>query len=671
MSQTHTQTIHHVSSPQTSCALRRSLWLALLWKEWRQQRFTALFLGAFCLLGYFAYCRVVGGRPEPTGWVVLLGLASACLGASVFAAESDDRTASFLSSLPLSRWIVVAVKYATSLTLVVPCLLLPALLLRPRLDEAFGGTILAEAWQTLTPLWGTILCMSAIIAVAGALAGSGLGAMPTLFASVGLTAASAVLFELMGLKLAKFSFDQELGIKAGLFAAWFLPHLWLVRTWCRRPASARRWRPMVWAVAVVLGPAIFQAGAMIGERPLMDSADAIASGNVVAVPSPDGQTVALSLSPSRPGPRFGFGKTRAWLLNVDTGTRRRLGPWWRDCWFPSWNGDATCWSPDGRWVRLQSTGMFAPTELSDDEHWDQVRESVWRVARPARVWAHAGYVCTRWLGDGTMTAYAPDAWEFRDLDSGTVRRCLTPPRDTSIDGQWYNVQKVWLDREIASVQVSEPGADGRRVCRYWRAAPDLDRTERHDFPLPIGMPEGYLRAIPSKDAQWTLLADPGGREHRLWLVSLVTGTCRQLDLPARLEHDPFFLPDGSSVVAPCSAAFHLWNMAAEQWDAPIALPAVELPEHTRYYRTRSKIAVSPVRPWRVAFAPSLSGNVYSVDLAGATVTKALSLAPIENQPFWDVQVSWFGRDRLLVERQGPYQLWVVHADGTEPRQVLP
>jgi len=38
---------------------------------------------------------------------------------------------------------------------------------------------------------------------------------------------------------------------------------------------------------------------------------------------------------------------------------------------------------------------------------------------------------------------------------------------------------------------------------------------------------------------------------------------------------------------------------------------------------------------------------------------------------WTYWVSWFGNDRLLVESQRDYTLWVVNADGSGSRQVLP
>jgi hypothetical protein len=651
----------------------RSTWGALLWKEWRQQWLTFVVLAGLCLTGYLGYCKSAGGRPDPTGWVLLLILASACLGASVFAAEGDDQTAGFLDRLPLAKWLPLVTKYTVAMTLVVLCVLLPTLLRYPDLDEAFCGTRLTVAWQFLNP-WGAVaLCVSAIVAVAAAFAGSGLGAMGTLLATGAVAAIGVFLFQTVGVQLSFFTFDQKLGIQAGVFVGWFLPHLWLARTWSRRGTSAKLWRPVCWAVAAVLAPVLCQAGIQVGQRLFLHPARSILLGDATALPSPDGHTVALTAWRSD-GPRRGASKT--WLMDVDTGRWRRLGPWWRDTRLRAWHDDMSCWSPDGRWVRLHSTSIFTLAGLSDEQWWERIRETIWRVgergAKPVQAWKHPGFASTRWLGDGTMTVYAPDAWEFRDLDTGTVKRCLHPAKDAPVDGRWHNVPKVWLDREISSIYVDEADDGGQRVCRYWRTAQDLARTERRDISISAALPSGSLYPTPSKDGRWVLLSTAYSGPGSLWLVSLVDGDCRRLN-PSRAEviGRPFFTPDSSLLVVQVERGLRVWGLASgrPELEAGIPLPPLSFcPIDPNDFSG----AISPSPPWRVAVALSWSEAVHVVDLKQHTVGNILITTPSpEGQQLRGRQVHWLGEDRLLVEYRQPYRLWVVEADGSGSRQVLP
>ena len=646
-------------------------WEALVWKEWRQQRLAALLLGLFCLLGYLGYCRAMKGDPEPTSWVLLLVLASGCLGASVFAGESDDRTAGFLGRLPVSPWWTVLTKYGLALGLAGGCLLVPALLMRPDLGEAFAGTSAQETWGQVNPLLGSALAASVVVALAGALAGSGLGAMATM-----LTAALAMLGSgsllVVSTRLSYFSSSRAMGLGTAILVAWGLAHVWLVRTWAGRRQAQGYWRPLVWAGAVVLVPATSQIVVQVGDRLLMRPGRPVCEGEAAVIPSPAGHLIALSTW--RKSASYD-GAWQSWLLDADTGKWCGVGAWYRDCRFPAWNRDTTCWSPDGRWIRLQSSSVFSPA-ATYDEYCERLVESVWRVEgasmKPVRRWHRSRSASARWLGDGLMTTHADDAWEFRNVETATLERCLHPPQDASIKRQWQDVQKLWLDHEIASIHVDDPNADGMRICRYWRTAPDLACTERRDFALPEGVPSGTLYPTPSRDGTWVFLSTSyyGGGDD--WLLSLVDGTCLPLGkLPETLRASPSFTPDSNLLIVPKLDSLDVWNVGLRRWDPPIPLPPVTLPPRLAPFQLNSIAAVSPAPPWRVVVSIGCSDSIHVADLATRNVSEVFSTPLPQEYYTWGRDVAWFGNDRLLVRLGPTSRLLVVNADGSGSRQVLP
>jgi hypothetical protein len=234
-----------------------------------------------------------------------------------------------------------------------------------------------------------------------------------------------------------------------------------------------------------------------------------------------------------------------------------------------------------------------------------------------------------------MTTYSGDAWEFRDLASGTVKRCLHPPEDVSLDRQWSEVQKIWLDHEIASIHVEEAKETGGRVCRYWRTAPELPCTERRDLVLPEGMPSGDLYPTPSMDGKWVFLSTTLHGGGGAWLLSLADGICSSLGtLPETLRANPSFTPDSRLLVVPGLDSLDVWNVAARQWESRIELPPVTLPDKLSPRQLDSIAAISPAPPWRVALSIESSGSVHVADLAERSVSEVFSTPLPEGYNFW-------------------------------------
>jgi len=100
--------------PQELSAHRRTIRRALLWKEWREQRWR-FFLGTFVLSGLFAGLLRAQIIPRneaallifwPVGLVMVIFLAMGSV-----AAERSDRTWEFLSAQPVSRAEVLLAKW--------------------------------------------------------------------------------------------------------------------------------------------------------------------------------------------------------------------------------------------------------------------------------------------------------------------------------------------------------------------------------------------------------------------------------------------------------------------------------------------------------------------------------------------------------------------------------
>ncbi|MBT7161261.1 MAG: hypothetical protein HN904_00710 [Victivallales bacterium] len=649
----------------------RSTWGALLWKEWRQQRLAALFLCVVSLAGYLGYCRTGSSGPEPAGWFVLLLLTAACLAANTFAAAGDDRDDAFLPSLPLARWRLLVVKYPVVLGLALLCLLPPALLLRPPLQDVFKSTWGRGAWMPLPPVIGMLLLATWTVAMVAALASQGLGGMGALFGTLAFGAAELLLLCIVGFGvLASAAGEAHFGFAQ--IACWTVPHLWLLCVWCRRrPPEPSRKRLGLFGLLLLSAPVLYGGAVLVYQRTWAGPEYWIEGKEGMVgchgLPSPDGRSIALTVT--RAGGSLAGFSSAAWLLDVDTGKTRRIGPRWRDCRPPDWGWVATIWSPDSSEFFLHSRSIFQLPGSTRKGYLKGVDEHIFRLLHGAvaetRRWPHSG-TTIRWLGNGIRTAKTPNAWEFTNGKTGETTRCRHPSRDDPVDRKWHGATPHFLNEAIATMAI-DGETEGARICRYWRTAPDLAQTKRRDYSLPDDMMVEEVRPTFSMDEKWLLLVSPRDLERPLWLLSLADGQCQPLPLPKGFlaSNRSLFTPDCQLLLLPSFERLHVWNLPEGRWE-----PGVAIPKHARVNQGWSPYSVSPSRPWRVAFSCGAPVIVMVANLEEGTTTRAVAAPPFEGDAH-STAVRWLGNDRLVVGSHRPAKLWLLEADGSGGRQLLP
>ena len=645
----------------------RSVWRALFWKEWRQQRLAGLLIGLACLGLHTLWSRMNGWQVDGIALMAVFALACLSLGTQAFASETDDRTTDFLAGLPLPPWKLLLAKYLLAFGFGLLCLGACCLLAVPASVDRWlaGGSntrlVGPLSQQRVLLLWGllTAAAGSGMVALTAILARLGLGSMAT-WLTAGLLGAAMAATSTYGL----WATGPQVSPYVAL-AVWAAIHLWLLRVWLRPVATFRLWRTACWVGAVLLMPAIVLLLAVTGERVLYEYShpglrDRLDQ-QACAFPSPDGHTVLLS-TPKSFADHSQHSST--WLLDVDTGQSRRLGSRWRDSAVSSWCELPPAWAPDGNSVRTVAVPILAPW-INSPRWRDKSVEYFHRMggdghARTER--RTTSGPLSIWLKDGTRASWAPDAWEFTDPQSGELRRCLHSPKrnmDAYVrtSGAGSSVFEVSMQRRTKELA-------GWKV---WRSAPELAEAQTIDVVVEEPRAEReYWRPQVSPDGRWLLFSD--FYQRRLWLHSFADGSNCRLEGPDRSSGAPtLFTPDSSLLVVVGLEDLGIWNLAERRWQTAVA--------QSLHDTESSSISptISPARPWRAAFFFSWGDpRMCVVSLEDGTVQE---IFPKETRPRsfrWPHHVSWLGNDRLLVEGQYPdYQLWVVDADGTNPRQVLP
>lgn len=647
-------------------------WEALFWKEWRQQRVAALLLGLFGLLGYLGYSAAFRWEPEGLALMALLVLIAPVLGASAFAADEEAGAAGFTSWLPVARGKAVLVKYLVATGFCLFCLVPPCLVFLLLSVVNPRGNLLDLDWRL------ALLLIGSAIAVTGALTREGQSGMGTLLFSGVLLGISYYpvqeprdLLDTIG---GAYNGDQT------TIVIWIVAHLWLWRAWSRKRTPHRAvWRRLAWPVLLVLAPPL--ADMATGHAPrILGSYGAYLirnplewdwRGDFAASPAPDGKTIVLT---ARMSTRNGINPFASWLLDVATGRIRRVGPRLKNCAYTFWRGGPASWSPDGQQVRLYVFVSEPMYRNDDDRFLEHIEELVVEVQGGGGkvVRRRGGFRChwSDWLGNGTNVDLTPTAWEFTDPATGEVRRCLHEPGGESLERVG---RRAWLESAVLTVAFDKD-AEGKSWLRVWRSAPELDRTEQRDLPVDpaLAAAEFHPQAF-SPDGRWLLAVPPSQPPSgTLGLFSLDDGSGRILtpEDGCDLGH-PTFTGDSSRLVVPGRRSVQVWNLASERWEAKTPLPeSFSEPPAGRGQR-QFHIAVSPQPPWRVAVSANDMPGVYLASLADTTLAEVFQVPTPKRQSYRGRRLFWLGNDRLLVELDFPYQLWIVELDGTSPRRLLP
>jgi hypothetical protein len=568
------------------------------------------------------------------------------------------------------------------------CLFAPLLLLQPEAGLAFDR-VMPEFMHAPLPRMACILvCASTAVALSGVFARAGWSAMMTFLATEVVLVFGGYLLLTVGTRVLAPTGHPRFHIVMILAVGAMAVHGWFLYLWSRPMRTRPIWTTLAGVVALIFLPALATGAALVVNRVSM--APKIAASlneEVYTFPSPDGHTVALSVGRFRDGKKEA---RRTYLLDVDTNKMRTLAPWWQESWLPAYWHDPTDWSPDGSRLICYTNSIFTPPPREASKRLQGVQESVLELAegRPQalRTGTPPRETRTRWLGDGTMAVRTPDAWEFTDIDTGVVKRCANPILDTAVRRRhsqshishcWSQSHVFGLDREIASIYV-----DGVPTCHYWHSAPGLARTEYQGIPLPRGVQWDYWDTVPSQDGKWVLAATRARKiesflngqatARSLCLASVSDGTAIRLaDIEEAMLGEPLFTPDSSLLIIPTARGIRVWNVNDKQWEPEVPLPRMRLCVGDVVSHETCSIALSPCRPWRLAMAVEKSRYVYVIDLETQTSSEAFSCLKGRKGLMDHQEVTWLGGDRLLVELKYPYQLWLVQADGSDSRRLLP
>lgn len=661
-------TLDSTAAPQGTPRLP-SVWQALFWKEWRQQWLAALLIGLLCLVLYLLSCHLDQGRGEGTALLVVFSLACLSLGTQAFASEKEDRTEEFLAGLPLPTWKLLLTKCLVSIGLASLVLAVCALAVFPGSDEWLPrlgqhNRLIGPPTPTRILLfWGlfTFACGSGMVALTGILGRLGFGSMGTWLA-VGVfgTVASATTFYGAWLTAPQLS-------PYVVLATWAMVHLWLLRVWLG-PATARRrsWRTGFWTVSILLVPVTIFICAAVVERVWLECTHPVALARLTpqtrALPSPDGRTVLLTTVKV-----FADHSQHAatWLLDVDTGGTERLGSRWRDsrqeC------GAPPVWSPDGKHVRTVSMPLL--TNWFNPHAWfEEVPESLYRVSGRDGVLVDRRTIPqeyrSSWLRNGMQVRWTPSAWEFVEPQTGDVHRCLHPAGGIFTDRY---TPVFWTDDAVFAVAATHGEKRGVH-WHVWRSAPGLPEAQCIDVELSLAENERgfWPRKLFSGDGRWALFECY--HPHSLWLQPLDGGMGHSIKLPSGVSPGvACFTGDSSLLVVFGQGEVGTWSLAESRWETAIETTLPDAVTSSVYGLT------SPGRPWRLALFSYSEERIHVANLEDGTVQEVFPKeAP--SQSFRRVRrLCWLGNDRLLVAQAvlTRYELWVVDANGTNSRQVLP
>jgi hypothetical protein len=242
-----------------------SMFLALLWKEWRQQRWMALPLGilpAVLFATLTTFVPRITDAEAAVAPILLVTLSSLILGASAFCGEWDDETAEFLRRMPSGGLRIFLVKTLNVWATIAVAALLLLAVIAIFSDEFHSATREVASAPSEGKLLSVLLFVGSCALVLACL-----GILPALVSAwarrtlpcILLSVAAAVGLWAGGIVLTEMSNDF---FRSGFFVAWpFLiiigavlfcaPWFWI---WSReeRSAGARIVRGILFVAAVIL-----------------------------------------------------------------------------------------------------------------------------------------------------------------------------------------------------------------------------------------------------------------------------------------------------------------------------------------------------------------------------------------------------------------------------------
>ena len=692
------QAIQAIENAVPEAPRRRSPFRALVWKEWRLQRW--LFLGVIlALLAAPLFTAMLLPRSGVLfGEFVCLG-GVLVLGGNGFCAEEDDSSARFLESIPTSRTRLYLVKAGVTAALSVAAglALFAAEFMAPRLglhveaptSDHFADDFLSALFAVASLSW--------LPAITAALTRQTISSLLAAVALAGGLIAWVMLFFLAPLK------QMGWGERHWPWMAWFatitlfLCGVMWIRIGGRTEMKAGK-RTLAALVLVLLMPLLMKMPLRLQwtyvtffkapESFLTYPGHSYTS--YTATPSPSGKHVLFSVR----DPVWRLSGSRAFVLDAETGKIRWLSRFHTSA--EVLGSEANVWSPEGdRVVFWKPAHMEIWTE-DPYLYWFSVPlEDYWVFDTRSGESRSVSDICPGFSADGNAVSFESQTGRdelvfpyrprvsmkngtgalFLNLREGSIRRCRSP-KDVSYPGL-INGSGVY---ELSVTEATD-GPSRLLVCRY---SPDSDTAETRSLQLREN--ESAYAAFCSSDGDWVLFnvyALSKKRETTYRRTCLLEFKSGELTLLASvLDSDApvmkgevktaRFLPNSHTVLlftgeglASCDAETRVVRPITLKIESPFTMSKGGSPRQRRlspdgrFALLGLRLMTLPieqfgqvVKSWPSSYAPSV------VEIS----TGRTWIIPTAADP------SWLGPERLLIQAEGA--VWSVRYDGTDKKLVL-
>jgi hypothetical protein len=679
----------------------------LLWKEWRQQRWTLAGMLALALA-----LVVAGGMLRRWSFVlsgaasvfVLLGL-PLVLSARAFAGEDEDGTATFLRELPFRPLQVFAAKFlvvvlaswsAAGVLLAFGALwpgypddALRGIPMAVRHKAGYVGTVIRVGIWLLAPVVSSLASLLASLGLRSlttallscvCLCLSVWGGALSLFFLGGVAqargfvwASAAAVVPSLGVLLAAglsarrhpnrlVQFLRGAGGATAVTALWLVPGilsvLYLValatpEAYLLRPTW---WRDPLGRVTVSVPPTVRPTAVL-----LVCQHSVLRSTSLALLDPATGRTTwtgrAIPWADLRKG-RWSPGGTRLALLDWDvTGLGLDWG-WW-DASLEELGRQSR--SPQNPRVSVYDTATGRTTRVPGDPRPGWIEEE-------GDLWYNDTWLAER-QGSGTAAHWWPSAIGFLNVEDGTTRVCRLP-LDDGENASWRWAGKVVVPGQAVFAALQRGGTAGAASEAVVARCTPADEVATL-VPI-VNLPErweGGLLAV-NQGARWALFGNAesiGGHIQDWHLVDLTTGRRRQVELPPALAERQAE-PGGSLSLVGFAGATGRLLMGTRD------LLAVYDPEGGAWEVYAPPPPDGP-RAGGYGWSPSPDGEhflqVWCAHDSSPTVARVFDLGsgqwsvlPLGKGWYGDVQ--WYGNQHVVGQSNG--RLWKLGLDGS--REVL-
>ncbi len=700
--------------------------LALLWKEWRQQRWIFLLLLAMPPIAFFgllSFSQFAAYGAAP----LFLCAIPIVLGANAFCVEDEDNTATFLGNLPTRSAKLFWVKAGVVFALVA----LAWVVLVTMFFVYRGGDLGKHGFMDM-PFVVHLLIFAVLFTVAVLPATISVVARSTIGCVIGTLIALALgFFWIWPLVLRPFRgigwFAHNSGSEEQRLAALSFIVLGLALSagrwlWCwgrvsrrLRAKALRIAAPALVFAAVTGGPLAasyaywtFYAplSAFISKQPhifnsfgprmrlalsaFISKQPHIAGIREAGGPSADGRWVSVV------GWYRGWsGVGRSAIIDTETGEWRWLSRF-HESWVWRWK---RMWSPDGRkLLALISDRWLWPFEAANPGALlglgpEQGTFSYFVVDTGTGEAQDIRSLCPDlperfpqdimpvigWFSEDVVALWDKQSVIFADISKGSLSRCAVPPNLTSDKIRYWRLPIT--DRSVFG---SLDAPDSQRLkseLHILRFAPELSEAEA--LVLQIAGTNPALREI-SPDGRWCLAEAQRARNMLLgdlsYLCSVETGEAVLLRASAEMEEQGLvdsrfrvhgFRPDGMTVLLSDGDGLALFGVEDH------ALRTIPIPAAVVPGRTLGSVKLSPSGRYALVWIESGRDAGAERRARLSSALPEIYVTDVETGESWSVwkmppylgDFDWLGDERLLFRSRTA--LWVMNRDGTGKRRLLP